>query len=449
MAYEVNFDGLVGPSHHYGGLAYGNLASMGSRHHVANPKAACLEGLAKMKLVMELGVKQAVLPPQERPHLETLRRLGFTGRDREVIEKAAKKAPEILSACWSSSSMWAANSATVSPSMDTGDRRVHFTAANLVSQLHRSIETSATAHALRKIFPDETVFSHHDPLPTVLSLADEGAANHTRFCRAHGEPGIELFVYGRSALAPNPQHSLVFPARQTREASEAIGRLHLLDPRRTLYVCQSASVIDAGVFHNDVIAVGNRNLFLFHESAFVEPESVKNNLRRVFEEWCRDELILLEIPNAQLSVEEAVTTYLFNSQIVDLPEGGMCLVAPKECAENPKTKLIIEEIVQGKNPIKKVVFVNVRQSMKNGGGPACLRLRVVLTETELCRVHSGVVLTPTLWEKLFRWASKHYRDQLTPAELADPLLMEECRTALDELTQILDLGSFYPFQSAP
>ena len=36
---------------------------------------------------------------------------------------------------------------------------------------------------------------------------------------------------------------------------------------------------------------------------------------------------------------------------------------------------------------------------------------------------------------------------LTVADLADPSLIVEARTALDELTAILDLGSdFYPFQ---
>jgi succinylarginine dihydrolase len=445
-AYEVNFDGIVGPTHHYGGLAYGNLASMGSRFDVSNPRAAVLEGLTKMKRLMELGVKQAVLPPQERPDFATLRRLGYHGRESDVLARMAKEAPDLLAACWSASSMWAANAATVSPSGDTDDRRVHFTPANLVSQFHRSLEPPLTGEVLRRIFPDETRFAHHEPVPPSLAFGDEGAANHTRLCRSYERPGIELFVYGRRGLNLQQRHPATFPARQTREASDAVARLHGLYPTRVVFARQNPGVIDAGVFHNDVIAVGNRNVFLYHDAAFADTKTVVRNLKQAYAGGCQDELTLVEISSNRLTVAEAVATYLFNSQLVSLADGSMCLVAPAECRDRVRVQEVVHEILAGPNPIRSAVYVEVRQSMKNGGGPACLRLRVVLTEEELSRSHSGVFLTDELFAELWEWANRHYRDRLTFSDLADPRLVDETRSALDALTGILGLGSLYAFQ---
>ncbi|HEY1628343.1 MAG TPA: N-succinylarginine dihydrolase, partial [Tepidisphaeraceae bacterium] len=197
--YEINFDGIVGPTHNYAGLSFGNVASMQSKSAVSNPRRAALEGLAKMKFLMDLGVRQAVLPPQERPHLPTLRKLGFAGSDGEILEKVHRKHPALLAAMSSASSMWAANAATVSPSADCGDGRVHFTLANLISNVHRAIETEATSRVLRAIFADEKHFMVHDALPAAVQFADEGAANHVRLCADHASAGVEVFVYGRMA----------------------------------------------------------------------------------------------------------------------------------------------------------------------------------------------------------------------------------------------------------
>jgi succinylarginine dihydrolase len=124
----------------------------------------------------------------------------------------------------------------------------------------------------------------------------------------------------------------------------------------------------------------------------------------------------------------------------------MCLIAPAECEESHSAREALREIEEGNNPIRSVLFVNIRQSMKNGGGPACLRIRVAMREGGLAAVHPGVVLTNPLYEELVSWVGCHYRDQLHPADLADPQLLKETRAALDELTQILQLGSIYPFQ---
>ncbi len=445
-AHEVNFDGLVGPTHNYSGLAYGNVASLKHALTPANPRAAFLEGLEKMRLLMDLGIVQAVFPPHERPDIESLRRLGFDGSDSQILAYAYKEAPILLAACCSASGMWAANAATVSPSADTLDGRVHFTPANLITLFHRSIETRFTQRLLETIFSDPAAFIHHPPLPASDQFSDEGAANQVRLCKSHHEPGVELFVYGKKALRER-EGIEAFPQRQTYEASLAIARLHKLEPANTIFARQNPLAIDAGVFHNDVIAVGNENVFFFHSQAFADSQSVTDELRRKFQKYCGSELTLIEVGPQQVSLNESIETYLFNSQLVTIPDGGMCLLAPRECMENPNTKALLESVIaDSTNPIGAVHYVNIRQSMKNGGGPACLRLRVVLTDKERNSSHQGVYLTQNLCRDLRIWACRHYRDRLLPKDLSDPHLIDENRTALDELTEILGLGAIYDFQ---
>lgn len=441
-AFEVNFDGLVGPTHNYSGLSPGNIASTEHALSVANPKAAALQGLAKMKFLADLGIKQAILPPQERPDVETLSRLGFRGNDAQIITQASREAPRIFQACCSASSMWAANAATVSPSQDTADGRVHFTPANLTNRFHRSIESPTTARVLKAIFADENFFTHHPPLPAGEHFSDEGAANHTRLCRDYGEAGIELFVYGRYAFTDDRPKPARFPARQTFEASAAISRLHQLDPRQVILAQQNPAVIDQGVFHNDVIAVGNGPVLFYHAQAFLKTDEVIGSLQTQFD----DGLCLIEVTDEQVTVDEAVSTYLFNSQLLTLPDTIMALIVPTECQENTRVKRYLEELIAKDNPITQVHTVELRESMKNGGGPACLRLRVVLTEEEHARTNPAVFLDDELYGRLTDWIERHYRDRLTVDDLADPGLLTECRMALDALTTMLGLGAVYPFQ---
>jgi succinylarginine dihydrolase len=190
-----------------------------------------------------------------------------------------------------------------------------------------------------------------------------------------------------------------------------------------------------------VVCVGNENVLLYHEEAFAEPERVIAQLRERL-----GEMIALKIGADELSLDEAVSTYLFNSQLVTLADGTMALVAPSECAEHEGARRVIGRILAAGTPLRSVHYVQVRQSMSNGGGPACLRLRVVLTEAELARVRPGVFLTETLYSALTRWVGRHYREELGADDLADPRLLEESRAALDELTGLLGVGSIYPFQ---
>ena len=447
-SYEVNFDGLVGPTHNYGGLSYGNVASQSNSQQGSNPREAARQGLAKMKALADMGFKQGVLAPQERPDVAALRRLGFSGSDAEVIQRAAKEAMPLLVASCSASSMWVANAATVSPSADTADGRVHFTAANLNCKYHRSIEHPTTSRVLGAMFSNDKHFAHHAALPAVAQFGDEGAANHTRFCRTYGEAGVEFFVYGRSAFDsryPAPQK---YPARQTLEASQAVARLHGLSDDGVVYAQQNPAVIDQGVFHNDVIAVGNGEVLFYHEDAFLETDAVLGQLRAKlaskggnFQAIC--------VPRAAVTVEDAVRSYLFNSQLLSRGDGSMLLVVPEECRNNERVWAYLGQLTSQGGPVREVKVFDLKQSMQNGGGPACLRLRVALKETELAAVNQGVIMTASLYDTLVQWVDKHYRDRLGEADLADPQLLVECRTALDELTQILKLGSVYPFQRQP
>ena len=439
-AWEYNFDGLVGPTHNYAGLSVGNKASMKNKNETSHPRAAALEGLEKMKFLMDRGFKQAILPPQERPDLKFLKKLGLTGSDEMLLKSAANLSPALLAACYSASSMWTANSALVSPSADTGDGKVHFTPSNLHSYLHRSLEVEQTSHILKKIFSDSRYFVHHPPLPSLAAFADEGAANHNRLCSDYGTPGVEVFVYGRSGFSVMGETEMFHP-RQTREASEMIAFRHQLKPEKTILAQQNPEAIDAGVFHNDVICTADRNLIFYHELSFINTKEV---LREIEQKLLPAPLLKISVKAKDISLSETVSSYLFNSQLLPNGKGGWILLAPAECESLPVVKDYLQSLPN--NLIQEVGFIPVRQSMQNGGGPACLRLRVVLTEEEAEAIHSGILLNQELYEKLKSWIEKHYRDRLEPRDLLDPLLIRESKEALDELSSILQLKNMYSFQ---
>lgn len=436
---EFNFDGLIGPTHNYAGLSYGNVASASHRMKPSRPRAAAIQGLEKMKLLSDRGIGQCVLPPVRRPRFEFLRTLGFAGTDQQLLEKAYDSDPVLLATCYSASNMWTANAATVSPSVDCADGKLHFTTANLSSTLHRSIEAPSTERYLRALFPDEQVFAIHPALPSQAGLSDEGAANHTRLCGRHDQPGIELFVYGvdttnRGRLAPRK-----FPARQTLLASQSVARHHGLNPQRTLFFQQNPDAIDAGVFHNDVIAVGNENVLICHEDAFCDQAVQIKRLEDLFRHEFESSLTLIQFSNHEIGLPELVASYFFNSQLVTRSDGGMTLVCPIECQEVESARKCTQRILQEENRVDEVVFLDLRQSMNNGGGPACLRLRVVLTDEQQAAMHSGVVLTESLYLELVDWVNSNYREQLSADDLRDPALVDESLTAMEQLAGILQL----------
>ncbi len=438
----VNFDGIPGPTHNYAGLAPGNLAAERNAHRVAHPREAALQGLAKARALAARGYRQAVLPPHERPDIGALRALGFSGRDADVVAHAAKEAPQLLAACSSAAAMWVANAATVSPSADTADGRVHFTPANLVSHFHRSLEATTTTRVLRAIFANDRHFHVHDPLPAAPQFGDEGAANFIRFAPMPGAPGVELFVHGRAAYGEATSAPRKFPARQTREAFCAIARRHGVDPARTVFAQQHPEAIDAGVFHNDVISVGHGTTLFCHEQAWAGQDDVLKELRAKV----GTTFAPIVVPAHAVPIDDAVASYLFNSQLLPRPDGRLLLVAPAECRENNRVARYLDALLESGGPIAEVLAFDLRQSMRNGGGPACLRLAIELTADERAAIEPRVFLDDALAGDLDAWIRRHYRDRLAPEDLGDPALIDESRRALDELTRLLRLPAIYPFQ---
>ena len=429
-AHEVNFDGLVGPTHHYGGLGLGNLASQAHAGVVARPRAAALQGLAKMRTLLGFGLLQGIFLPHERPHLPTLRAFGFEGSDGAIVARAAEAAPGLLSAASSASAMWTANAATVTPAFDSADGRTHLTPANLVSHLHRSIEAPFTQRQLALAFSDPGRFAVHAPLPATSQFSDEGAANHSRLTTGtHGERGVGLFVHGPSGPG-------TFAARQSAGASHALAASHGV--ATAIHAVQSRRAIDAGVFHNDVISVADRDLLLVHEDAYEDLGGVLDAVASRLD----GAVAIGLVRGDDLSVEAAVRTYLFNSQLLGLPDGRRVLLAPEEVVTDDDASSVAASLPG----VDEVVTMDLRQSMQNGGGPACLRLRVVLPEDDVASVHPGFLADDRRIDALEAWVGRHYRETLEPHELADPSLLTEVRTALDELTSLLDVGPIYDFQ---
>lgn len=354
---EINFDGIVGPSHNYAGLSIGNIASANHKGNPSFPRAAALQGLAKMRgNLARLGI-QGFLLPLPRPNTLLSNTLAYDGSE----------APALRAAPWSASSMWTANAATVSPAPDTGDGKCHLSPANLVTMLHRAQEWPDTKRMLETAFGNTDHFTIHGPVPP--TYGDEGAANHMRLCEGHGGAGVEVFVYGRQ---PHEVAGGAFPARQHEQASRLVARAHGLDPARCVFIAQNPAAIAAGAFHNDVVAVANERVLFTHAEAFADQPGAYDAIRAAF-----PALQIVEVPSDAVSLAEAIRTYLFNAQLITMPNGEMALIVPEECRESVPVWAWCKAMLASNGPIRAVIPVDVRQSMANGGGPACLRLRVV------------------------------------------------------------------------
>jgi succinylarginine dihydrolase len=412
---EINFDGIIGPSHNYGGLSFGNIASTRNAGEISQPRAAALQGVDKMRANLALGLAQGFFVPHPRPHRRWLEALGT---------KFEAAEPALAAAAMSASPMWAANAATVSPAPDTADGKCHLTVANLRSMPHRSHEWPNTLAQLSLAFRDSARFKVHGPVPP--AFGDEGAANHMRLASAQGEPGVEVFVYGVAGGA--------FPARQHLQASKAIARLHKLDPDRTLFIEQSEEAIAAGAFHNDVVAVTNGPVLFAHEKAFADKDSLLVNCGRLvtgFE--------FVEVPDAEVPLADAISAYLFNAQLVLPPDGQTTLIAPTECRETPMVWSWLQRHVAGNGPIRRVEIVDVRQSMANGGGPACLRLRVAADEDAIDR---RFIADEAALDRIADVIRQHWPVEIDATAIADAALVrdiEAARAALLEATRLTEL----------
>lgn len=410
MLREINFDGIIGPSHNYAGLSHGNLAATRNAGRTSHPRAAALQGIAKMRANLDLGLVQGILLPHPRPDH------GWLGRLATDYDAAS---PVLKAQSLSASAMWAANAATVSPAPDTRDGRCHLTVANLLTMPHRSHEWPATLAQLKLIFADPA-FVVHPPVPA--PFGDEGAANHMRLCSGHDHPGVEIFVYGESG---GP-----FPARQHRQACEAVARAHRLSPDRVLFARQSDAAIAAGAFHNDVVAVANERVLFAHEQAFFDRESLHADLRTLM-----PDVEIVEVPAARVSLEDAITSYLFNAQLVTPPDGQPTLILPQEARDNEAVWSWLQEHVAGNGPIRRLEVVNVRESMANGGGPACLRLRVV---ADPATIDPRFLVDHAALDRIAAVVEAHWPEAIDPTGIADPRLVAQVEGARRALLESLD-----------
>ena len=407
---EINFDGIVGPSHNYAGLSVGNLASAKNAGAVSHPRAAALQGIDKMRANIALGLTQGILVPHARPDHAWLASLGTDWATAE---------PHMRAAAMSASAMWAANAATVSPAPDTSDSRCHLTPANLLTMPHRAHEWPATLAQLRIAFA-HPAFVVHEPVPA--PFGDEGAANHMRLCARRDSPGVEVFVYGVGGGA--------FPARQHLEASKAVARLHgLTDP---LFVRQSDAAIAAGAFHNDVVAVANGPVLFTHEQAFDDKQSFYAALAQRL-----PEVEIIEVPAEVVTLRDAVASYLFNAQLLSLPgDVGMALVLPTEARANVPVWNWLQAHVAGNGAIRKLVPVDVHESMANGGGPACLRLRVVADPNT---IDPRFLADDAKLDRIADVVTQTWPERIAPEDLDNPALVARITRARGALLTVLDL----------
>jgi succinylarginine dihydrolase len=410
MLVEINFDGIIGPSHNYAGLSHGNLAAARHRGETSHPRAAALQGIAKMRANLALGLRQGILLPHARPDHRWLASLGTRFGDAP---------PHTQAQALSASPMWAANAATVSPAPDTGDGKCHLSVANLVTMPHRSHEWPETLVQLRLAFADPA-FTVHGPVPA--PFGDEGAANHMRLAASHDVPGVEVFVYG---ISGGP-----FPARQHPDASAAVARLHRLE--RVVFVQQSEQAIAAGAFHNDVVAVANGRVLFAHEHAFADKDRFYADLRAML-----PEVEIVEVPAAQVSLADAIRSYLFNAQLVTLPSGEMALVLPGEARETPSVWNWLQDHVAGNGPIRQLEVVDVRQSMANGGGPACLRLRVVC---DPATVDPRFLVDDAKLDRIAAVIEAHWPEAIPFDSIGDSALVAQIEGARRALLEALDLS---------
>jgi succinylarginine dihydrolase len=147
-------------------------------------------------------------------------------------------------------------------------------------------------------------------------------------------------------------------------------------------------------------------------------------------------VIIIEVPEREVPLADAVSSYLFNAQLVTLPSGDMALILPTEAQDNKRVWGWLQKVVAGNGPIRRLVPVDVRQSMANGGGPACLRLRVVCDPVT---VDPRFLVNEAKLDMLANIVTHYWPEAIHPDELADRDLWQTIETARTALLTALDL----------
>ncbi|AMV32107.1 N-succinylarginine dihydrolase [Pirellula sp. SH-Sr6A] len=440
---EFNIDGLIGPTHHFGGLGVGNVASESNRNKIAHPRSAALEGLSKIRKLYELGVPQFYLPPPGRPNWDWMMALGFQSQDAKDWSRCAKQFPSLFSSSLSSSFMWMANAATCSSRVDTTDGIGRLVIANLAASLHRGQESPERHHQLRHLFQRLDTIEVIEALPSLVPLRDEGAANAMRCWNPSNHQGIYVFVFGETyqgitrsiASGETRVQRGVYPSRQTSLASQLIARSLRIPDSRSVFVQQHPQAIDAGVFHNDVIATSHEDFLLLHERAYLDQSTELDRISETFRKECGGELSIFVITEDELPLSEAVATYLFNSQIVTRSDGSWCMFCPIECMTSPAVTQVLQRIQSQEPRLGEIEFVSLRESMANGGGPACLRLRVYASDEEIEQIPLGARIQDESLFYLERLIASEYPDSVQLDDFLDLQLVNHCRRVSEAISQ--------------
>ena len=184
------------------GLSLGNLASARNAGDVSQPARG---GAA--------GPRQDARQSRARPgpgHVRAARRARRALARRARHRRSTRPTPVLAANAMCASAMWAANAATVSPAPDTADGTLppdrRQSADHAAPQPRMAGDAGAAPARLRRRARSRSTARCR------RAFGDEGAANHMRLAPAHGEPGVEMFVYGVRGGA--------FPARQHVEASQ-------------------------------------------------------------------------------------------------------------------------------------------------------------------------------------------------------------------------------------
>ncbi|RAP29346.1 succinylarginine dihydrolase [Candidatus Marinamargulisbacteria bacterium SCGC AG-414-C22] len=431
MYQQCFFDAVIGPTYHFGGLSFGNTHSMSHQQQRSYPKKTALEGLHKMQRVSQLGFKQYVLPPQPRQFLSLLKAFGLVGDSTTEIQQFYHDYPKQFSAIFSASAAWVANAFIATPSCDTASQRVHITPANLVSNDHRKLELCYTTQQLQQLFLDSDFFKVNQAVKQ--SCPDEGAANMIRLGTL--TQGFYLFVYNVSQQ--DPCHTR-FPGRQSKEALSFIVKKHGINADRVCYLQQSFRAVDAGVFHNDVIAFGDQDVLVVHEHAYEDQSRMLGMLQDYYNRFYEKPLTIVEIAEKDLSLATAVTTYFFNSQFVKCPNDSYVLICPDTCKEDASIQRVITLLSAQLQAPLQVTYVSVSESLQNGGGPACLRGFVALTDSERHAMNSVYEFTPQCAEKLISFVQSHYPTTLDCADLCDVGMIQECQDIVNQLQLVFE-----------
>lgn len=191
-------------------------------------------------------------------------------------------------------------------------------------------------------------------------------------------------------------------------------------------------VSDADQAVLDAVAVSNENVLFVHSHAFEEREWIYDTIRKSV-----PSVQIIEAPVDRVSLADAVSSYLFNSQLVTLPDGQTALIAPSECRENAAVWAWLNDSIVGQTAITRIEVIDVRESMRNGGGPACLRLRVAMSDAAVVAVDQRFLVNESTCDRLERIIEGHWPEQIAASDLSNAELWATCRAARQTLLATL------------